>query len=126
MMDQKCPLHSGIQTAQEELCRRCDEMNEQKEKQWTAIADIQAEVGKKASVSSIKWGVGIFIVIAMAVVTFMWNGQSKLADKTEANQAKIIEKIEKVENKDADERRNLIQTIDALKEVVIKLEGKIR
>lgn len=70
----KCPFHSGVVENIEEACRRCDKLDTTEKDQWEAI-------GKKASTSSIRWGVVIGIMIIMAVLGAMWAMTDKLGGK---------------------------------------------
>ena len=69
-MDEKCPLgeHSKIESLCEKFCNEIQNLKDVGEKQWDIIA-------KKASTSSVKWGVGIFVMLMLATVGFLWNSQ---------------------------------------------------
>ena len=73
-METKCPFHSGVVENIDETCRRCDELKSSEEKQWDAI-------GSKASASSIRWSVGVGLIILMAVLGVMWAMTDKLGGK---------------------------------------------
>ena len=68
MVDQFCKEHSKIEVLCEKFCSEIQEMKEVNEKQWDIIA-------KKASISSVKWGVVIFVMLMLATVGFLWNVQ---------------------------------------------------
>jgi len=69
-MEEKCPLgeHSKIEVLCEKFCSEIQEMKGVNEKQWEVIA-------KKASTSSVKWGVVVFVMLMLATVGFLWNVQ---------------------------------------------------
>jgi len=93
MVDQfnpKCPLHSGICENVDELCRRCDELKINGEKQWDTI-------GSKASASSVRWGVGIGLIVLMAVLGVMWAMTDRLGGKMDSLTAIAIEVRTKVD-----------------------------
>ena len=87
-MDEKqwkgqCPYHSGVEAQQDENCRRCTALEEQKDKLWD-------EVSKKASLSSIKWGIGIGLIILMAILGSMWGVGGKLSGKIDSMNDSLI------------------------------------
>lgn len=71
-----CKAHSGIGA-------EIDNLKSTDEKQWI-------EIGKKASTTLITWAIGIFLVISMAVVSFLWLEQRGVRDRLESYQEKII------------------------------------
>ena len=69
-MEEKCPLgeHSKIEVLCKKFCSEIQGIKDTDEKQWEVIA-------KKASTSSVKWGVVIFVMLMLATVGFLWNVQ---------------------------------------------------
>jgi hypothetical protein len=89
-MDLKCPFHSGITENIDELCRRCDELKTSSEKQWDAI-------GSKASASSVRWGVGIGIIVLISVLGVMWAMTDRLGTKLDSLTTITIEVRTKID-----------------------------
>ena len=87
-MDKQCPYHSGIEAETHEIGRRCAALEDQKDKLWD-------EVSKKASLSSIKWGIGVGLIILMAILGSMWSFGEKLSMKMD----KINESFQSLKSK---------------------------
>jgi len=94
-----CTVHSGIRA-------EIDDLKERDEKQWTMLDGLQTS---KASSSQMWKVLGIFLVISMAVVGFLWGTQS-------SNTNKIVNKIEVMENQIAVKRDETNLKLDILKD----------
>lgn len=100
-------------------------MKDENQKQWEYAGEVENEAKRKASLSSIKWGVCITVVILIAVFGVMWRGQDSLASKFSESEKKIMDKIECM-NTDADKKRNETNAkLEALKEMQIELKTKV-
>ena len=69
-MEEKCPLgeHSKIEALCKKFCSEIQGIKDTDEKQWDLIA-------KKASISALRWGVMVFVMLMLATVSFLWNVQ---------------------------------------------------
>ena len=94
-----CTVHSGIRA-------EIDDLKERDEKQWDLLGLLQTT---KASSSQMRWVVGIFLIISMAVVGFLWGAQS-------SSTIKIVNKIEVMENQIAVKRDETNLKLDILKD----------
>jgi len=100
-----CTVHSGIRA-------EIDDLKENDTKQWDLLGLLQTT---KASSSQMKWVVGIFLVISMAVVGFLWGAQS-------SNTNKIVNKIEVMETQIGVKRDETNLKLDILKDRVNELK----
>lgn len=101
----ECKLHSGIRA-------EVDELHSSDKDQWDKINTLQTS---KASSSQMKWVIGIFLVIALATVGFLWTAQVTSTDT-------IIKKIEVMDDKSNTKREETNSRLDALKGQVNELK----
>jgi len=92
-----CTVCSGIQTD-------IGNLKKSDEKQWTMVDLLQTS---KASSSQMKWVIGIFLVISIAVVGFLWGAQSSSTDT-------IVKKIEIMDEKNTSKRDEMNTKLDIL------------
>ncbi len=68
-------LHEAeMQRLAEEICTKCNKLGQIDSEQWEAI-------DKKVTLSSVKWGIGIMIVIFLAVLGTYWQATLSLSEK---------------------------------------------
>lgn len=100
-----CTVHSGIRA-------EIDDLKENDTKQWDLLGLLQTT---KASSSQMRWVVGIFLIISMAVVGFLWGTQSSSTNK-------IVNKIEVMETQAGVKRDETNLKLDTLKDKVNELK----
>lgn len=100
-----CTVHSGIRA-------EIDDLKESNIKQWNLLGLLQTT---KAGSSQMKWVIGIFLIISIAVVGFLWGTQSSNTDK-------IVNKIEVMENQTGAKRDEMNVKLDVLKDRVNELK----
>jgi len=100
-----CTVHSGIRA-------EIDDLKENDTKQWDLLGLLQTT---KASSSQMRWVVGIFLIISIAVVGFLWGTQSSGTDT-------IIKKIEIMDEKNTSKREETNLKLDTLKDRVNELK----
>jgi len=100
-----CTVHSGIRA-------EIDDLKENDIKQWDLLGLLQTS---KASSSQMWKVLGIFLVISMAVVGFLWGAQS-------SSTTKIVNKIEVMETQSGVKRDETNLKLDILKDRVNELK----
>jgi uncharacterized membrane protein YvbJ len=120
-----CPFHSGFEAEIEELCRRCTELNAVDEKQWTSLKELGDETKKKASNKTIMWGIGIMVVVLIAVLGVMWRGQDSLAIKLSESERRITSQISEQRREGEIKLEETNKKLDSLKENTIELKTKV-
>lgn len=78
----RCKEHTGIE---HEIANLKDTVKEQ----WKTISTM-------ATATMVKWVVGIFIVVSMAVVGFLWRGQAALSEKIEVKMEKVNSAVQEI------------------------------
>jgi hypothetical protein len=99
-----CTVCSGIQT-------EIGNLKKSDEKQWDMVELLQTTKASSAQMWKI---IGIFILMSMAVVGFLWGTQTKSTEK-------IFNRIEVMDNQTAIKRDEMNIKLDLLKENVNKL-----
>jgi hypothetical protein len=99
-----CKAHSGIRA-------ELDELKISDRDQWDSLRGLQTS---KASSSQMRWVIGLFLIIALATVGFLWRAQ---VSSTET----IVKKIEMMEKENGTKRDETNTKIDALKDRVNQL-----
>ena len=78
----RCKEHTGIE---HEIANLKDTVREQ----WKTISTM-------ATATMVKWVVGIFILISMAVVGFLWKGQTDLSNKIEVKMETVNSAVQEI------------------------------
>jgi hypothetical protein len=78
----RCKEHTGIE-------HEISNLKDTVEKQWKVISTM-------ATATMVKWVVGIFIVVSMAVVGFLWQGQAALSNKIEVKMEKVNSAVQEI------------------------------
>lgn len=78
----RCKEHTGME-------HEITNLKETVKEQWRTISTM-------ATATMVKWVVGIFIVICMAVVGFLWQGQLALTDKIEVKMEKVNSAVQEI------------------------------
>jgi hypothetical protein len=78
----RCKEHTGIE---HEISNLKDTVKEQ----WKVISTM-------ATATMVKWVVGIFILISMAVVGFLWKGQTDLSNKIEVKMETVNSAVQEI------------------------------
>jgi hypothetical protein len=72
----------------------------------------------KASSSQMKWVIGIFLIMALATIGFLWRGQVSSTDK-------IVGRIETMEKENGTKREESNHKLDTLKEKVNEMKWSL-
>lgn len=99
-----CMVHSGIRA-------EIDDLKESDRDQWDKIGVLQTS---KASSSQMRWVIGIFLIVSMAVVGFLWRSQV-------AGTSSIINKIEVSDMK----REDMSNKLEIVKEKVNEMKWSL-
>ena len=99
-----CTVHSGIRA-------EVDDLKQSNGKQWDVLGLLQTS---KASSSQMWKVLGIFLIISMAVVGFLWATQS-------SSTTVIIKKIEVMDEKNTEKREETNKKIDSMRDRVNEL-----
>lgn len=100
-----CKAHSGVRA-------ELNDLKQNNEKQWIVLDTLQTS---KASSSQMKWVIGIFLIISISVVGFLWKAQWSSTDT-------IIKKIEVMETENSKKREETNLKLDVLKDKVNELK----
>ena len=78
----RCKEHTGIE---HEIANLKDTVTEQRK-----------TISTMATATMVKWVVGIFILISMAVVGFLWKGQTDLSNKIEVKMETVNSAVQEI------------------------------
>ena len=99
-----CKMHSGLRA-------ETDDLKQSDRDQWDAINGMQTS---KASSSQMKWVIGIFLILSISIVGFLWRTQVLGTDT-------VIKKIEIMEEKNVKQREETGIKMDSLKDKLNEL-----
>lgn len=103
-----CNLHSGVRA-------EMDDLKTSDRDQWDKIGMLQTS---KASSAQMKWVIGIFLILSISIVGFLWRTQVSSTDT-------IIKKIEVMEDKNAVKRDETNNKLDTLKDRFNELKWSV-
>ena len=78
----RCKEHTGIE-------HEINNLKDTVKEQWKVISTM-------ATATMVKWVVGIFILISMAVVGFLWKGQTDLSNKIEVKMETVNSTVQEI------------------------------
>jgi hypothetical protein len=97
---EECKSHSGIIAKLNEICRRLDRVDGISDDQWTIIH-------QKISTKTLLAITTIVLVITLATVGFLWNGQKSLATDIQNVETKILGVVEQNKKEGTEDRKLL-------------------
>lgn len=103
-----CEVHSGMVT-------EIDQLKERSKKHEDFLETLQTS---KSSSGQMRWVIGIFLVLSMAVVGFLWHGQNAL-------ETRIITKLDSQDKETAAERKDLAKMLMELKIETAEIRFKV-
>ncbi len=82
-----------------DFCKQHARIDDAVERSEKMFAQIFCELKKKASNATLKWGVGIFIIIMMGVIGFMWGNIKFQETRLDSNHQSILQELKSINEK---------------------------
>ncbi len=132
-----CPWHSGLEAANEELCRRCDEFRDNEARLFGAIEtaakncstmradcreELMKEINGKASTARVLTILSIIAAIGTFIIGAYLSSQSKAIDGLSAADKEVMVKVEEKAKADAEYRQYVIEKVGEIKGILQEMK----